>query len=115
MTGIEQGLAGLPLWATIIVIGAGTYGLRLSFILLLGRVEFSPKAQRALRYVPAAVLSALVLPAFVRPEGAIDLSAGNLHLVAGVIAAVVAWRTRNMLATLATGMVALWTLQALMA
>lgn len=115
MTAVEQTLTGLPLWTTIAIIGAGTYALRLSFIFLLGRVEFPPKAQHALRYVPAAVLSALVLPAFVRPEGAIDLSFGNLHLIAGVIAALVAWGTRNMLATLAAGMVALWLLQAVAA
>lgn len=112
MSTIEQSLTALPLWTTIIIIGVGTYALRLSFIFLLGRLEFPPKAQRALRFVPAAVLAALVLPALVRPQDAIDLSPGNLHLLAGIVAALVAWRTRSMVATLATGMVALWILQA---
>jgi len=46
-----------------------------------------------------------------RPGGALDLSFGNVRLLAGVLAALVAWRTKNVLLTIAVGMVALWVLQ----
>jgi branched-subunit amino acid transport protein len=58
------------------------------------------------------VMAALVLPALVNVNGAIDLSLGNERLLAGALAAFVAWRTRQVLLTLAVGMAALWLLQA---
>jgi branched-subunit amino acid transport protein len=44
-------------------------------------------------------------------DGAIFLSPMNARLIAGVIAMVVAWRTKNTLLTIAAGMIALWILQ----
>ncbi|QLC73643.1 AzlD domain-containing protein [Pseudomonas sp. LPB0260] len=99
-------------WLIILTIGVGTYALRLSFIEMLGRRSPPPYLQRALRFVPAAVMAALVLPALVNVDGAVDLSLGNERLLAGALAAFVAWRTRQVLLTLAVGMAALWLLQA---
>ena len=50
------------LWLTILGVGVVTFALRLSFIALLGRVEVPPFLERALRFVPAAVLTAVVVP-----------------------------------------------------
>jgi branched-subunit amino acid transport protein len=47
------------------------------------------------------------------PEGALLLAPTNLRLVAGLIAALVAWRTRRTLLSIGVGMVVLWVLQAL--
>jgi branched-subunit amino acid transport protein len=101
------------LWLTILGAGLGTWLLRLSFIEAWQWLAVPPLLDRALRYVPAAVMAALVVPALVRPEGVVDLSLDNLRLLAGLAAAVVAWRSRNVLLTLAVGMAALWILQAL--
>lgn len=101
------------LWLTIVGAGLGTWLLRLSFIEAWQWLAVPPLLDRALRYVPAAVMAALVVPALVRPEGVVDLSLDNLRLLAGLVAAMVAWTTRNVLLTLAAGMAALWTLQAL--
>ena len=100
-------------WLTILGAGFATWLLRLSFIETWQWLAVPPILDRALRYVPAAVMAALVLSALVRPEGVVDLSPENLRLLAGVIAGVVAWFTRNVLLTLAAGMGALWLLQAL--
>ncbi len=86
--------------------GLITYALRLSMILLLGRIEIPVLLRRALRFVPPAVLSAIILPELVRPGGA--------RLAAGVLASIVAWRTRNTFLTVAAGLVTLWILQFLM-
>jgi len=95
------------IWLTIVALAAVTYGNRSSFLLLAGRVELPHTVRRALRYVPPAVLSALVVPALILPAGDVALSPDNLRLWAGIIAAVVAWYTRNMLLTLISGMAAL--------
>jgi branched-subunit amino acid transport protein len=47
-------------------------------------------------------------------SGVVDLSIGTERLLAGMLAALVAWRTRNVLLTLGVGLVALWILQALL-
>ena len=93
--------------------GLVTFATRLSFIALLGRARTPPLLARALRLVPPAVLSAIILPELVLRGGAPDLSAGNPRLVAGAVAAGVALATRNVLLTIAVGMGALWALQAL--
>ena len=102
------------IWLVILLAGAATFALRLSFIQLAGRTEPPALMRRALRYVPAAVLAALILPAFAARDGAIDLSFDNPRLLAGLIAAVVAFVTRSVLATLATGLAMLWALTNLM-
>ena len=95
------------------VAGLLTFVTRLSFIALLGAANVPPLLKRALRYVPPAVLSAIVFSEVVVREGAPDVGLGNVRLLAAAIAALVAWRTRNVLLTVAVGMAALWTAQSL--
>jgi branched-subunit amino acid transport protein len=106
-------MSPLTLWLTISGGGAVTFALRLSFIALLGRVELPPFLGRTLRFVPAAVLTAIVIPLLFYENGALDVSLGNERLLAGLVAALIAWRTRSVLFTIGGGMAALWTLQAL--
>lgn len=80
-------------------------------MMLLGRVEGRPLMRRALRFVPPAVLSALIFPELLLPGGTLDLSLGNPRLLAGALAALVVWRTKNALLVIAVGMMALWVLQ----
>ena len=47
-----------------------TYGIRLSFLVFGHRLTFPRWLERALRYVPAAVLTALVVPMALAPQGA---------------------------------------------
>jgi branched-subunit amino acid transport protein len=101
------------LWLTIFGAGAVTFALRLSFIALLGRKRIPPTLGRALRFVPAAVLTAVVVPLLFYENGALEVSLGNERLLAGLVAALIAWRTRSVLFTLGGGMATLWTLQAL--
>ncbi|WP_323173625.1 AzlD domain-containing protein [Natrialba sp. PRR66] len=104
------------LWLIFIVIGIGTYALRLSFILFLGRLgEVPPYFSGLLRFVPATILAALVAPTLIvlTAEPTISFEADRAKLVAGAIAAFVAWRTENVLATIGVGMGVLWGLQAI--
>jgi branched-subunit amino acid transport protein len=99
-------------WVLIAIIGLGTFLIRVSFLALLGRVERVPDwAMRILRLIPAAVLAAIAAPALTHATGSFDLATDRF--AAGVVAALVAWRTRNVVATLAVGMTILWILQGL--
>ena len=103
----------MTIWLIIIGMGIVTYAIRLSLIVLLGRINVPPLMQRALRFVPPAVFSAIIFPEVLRPSGALDISLGNDRLIAGVLAAGVAWRTKNVFLSIAVGMVALWILSAM--
>lgn len=92
-----------PVWVAVVLSGVGTYAMRASFLVLAHRLtDVPPGIQRLLRQIPPAALASIVLPALLRPEGQIDL----LHprLAAGLVAGVVAWRTRNIALTLVVGM-----------
>ncbi len=103
----------MSIWAVMVAGGLITFGIRLSFILLLERFNTPDWFKRALRFVPPAVLSALILPELIQGDNnALNISFHNPQLLAGAIAVLVAWRTRNIFLTIAAGMVALLILQA---
>lgn len=86
------------------VIGIGTFLLRASFIGILGDRGVPEALKRGLRFVPAAVLPALVVNPMLRSDNGIDLT--NPRLLASVLALVVAARTRSILWTIVTGLAA---------
>ena len=99
-------------WAAILLSAAGTFAMRASFLAFAHRLVVVPPAvQRILRQIPPAALASLVVPALLRPEGHIDVTQARLY--AGLIAAVVAWRTRSSVLTLVVGMAVLLVLRAL--
>jgi branched-subunit amino acid transport protein len=102
---------GISIWLLFFAIGLGTFVLRFLFIYLFGKIEMPDWLRRALRFVPAAALAALVFPALTHPSGHLDLSLQNFRLLAGLGGAIVAWRTRNVLLTILVGMVLLWGLE----
>jgi len=86
-----------------------TYFTRYTMIAALGR-EMSPLLRRWLRYVPPAVLAALVAPAALAPQGRLEI---DTHAWAVLAGAVVAWRTRSVLWTIVGGLAAFWLLRLL--
>ncbi len=102
------------IWLVMLIGGLITFGIRFSFIYLFGRFHIPETVRRALHYVPPAVLSAIVFPELFLHNGALSLSFGNDRLLAGLIAVVVAWFSKNTLVTILAGMVALFLLHWLM-
>lgn len=90
-------------WTAIVLTGIGTFAMRASFLAVADRLaDVPPSIQRLLRQIPPAALASIVLPALLRPEGTVDLT--HPRLAAGLLAAIVAWRTRNVALTLTVGM-----------
>jgi len=101
--------------AIILTIGIGTYLLRLSFIGILGDRTMPDWAMVPLRFVAPAVLAALVAPAVLLKDGAVDLSpVTNPRALAALVALLIAWKTKNVIAVIVAGMAAVWLLQALL-
>lgn len=104
--------ATLKLWTVIAIVGALNYLSRLSFIAIFSRRHIPALLARAFRYVPAAMLTALVLPMVVAAPGGGETAVAVPRIAAAIVAGFVAFRTHDTLKTLAAGMVALWVLQA---
>lgn len=98
-------------WVTIIAAGLLTYATRLFPIISYGRFEMPNQVERALRFVPVAVLTAIFLPEMAYIQEELMLSFRNPRLLAGLLAIVVAWRTKNVMYTILAGMLTLWALQ----
>ena len=97
------------LWPIILLLGAGTYLIRFSFLGLVGDRRFPPWAERLLRYVPVAVMPALVAPLVVWP----DATGGEpdpARLLAALAARAIGAATRNTVIAVAGGMAALYAL-----
>lgn len=102
------------LWGLIVAMAAVTFALRSSFIVLQDRVRLPGWFRRGMAYVPAAVLAAITAPAFLQLGGELDLAVQAPRWAAGVVGALVALRTRHVVAVLAAGMLTLWGVQALL-
>jgi branched-subunit amino acid transport protein len=103
--------SSLTLWLTILACGIVTFLMRMSFIAIHGRVTMPLWFTRALTFVPVAVLSAMTLPEILIQNNAVNFALRNPKFLAAILAVIVAWRTRNVLATIAVGMAVLWTIQ----
>lgn len=101
-----------PVWIIMLVIGAGTFFWRGAFLVFGGQLALPVLVRRGLNYVPPAAFAALVLPGLVRFDAAGGVD--EARLVAGIVAALVAWRSRSTLWTLGSGMGVLWLLRALL-
>lgn len=82
-----------------------TFGARYPILALVGRMNLSPRVLRALRYVPPAVLSAIVAPALIAPNNQIAITLSNAYLIAGIVAIGIAAYRKNLLLTIGVGMI----------
>jgi len=99
------------MWVAVMAIGLITLLTRASFIVLAERLTLPMPVQRALQFTPIAALTAILVPEVIAPSGTFDLTQMAPRLIAGAVAAVIAWRTRNITLTIVVGMALLWLLQ----
>jgi branched-subunit amino acid transport protein len=97
----------MNIWLIMIAGGLITFAMRFSLIYLFGKFEIPQTVQRALHYVPPAVLSAIIFPELFHPNDTFDISWTNTRLLAGLIAIAVAWYSKNTLLTIIVGMIVL--------
>lgn len=90
----------------IVLAGVLTYGIRVSFLVMAGRMTRLPRTvTTVLRMIPAAALAALVFPGLLRPDGA-GLDPVNSIAAGGLAAVLMSLWKRNIGLSLAVGMVA---------
>ena len=90
------------IWLIILIMGAGTYLIRFSFLGLIGNRKMPDWVLRHLRYTPVAVLPGLVAPLVMWPE-ATGGQPDPVRFTAAAVTLLVAWWRKNMLAGAAAG------------
>ena len=93
-------------WTLLAVLGMGivTLALRASFLFLPPDTRLPELFERGLRYIAAAVLPALIVPDVIFSGPAAQGVLDPLRILAALVAGLVAWWTRSVLATLAAGL-----------
>ncbi|QEQ97788.1 AzlD domain-containing protein [Neptunomonas concharum] len=83
-----------------------TFSVRYLLFAVAGRVHFPEWLSTALGFVPPAVLTAIIVPAVLMPQGDLWISFSNPWLLASILAATVALVRKDLLTTIVIGMLA---------
>ncbi len=99
---------------TLLLVGGMTlvtFSIRYILLPLSGKFQFSDSMRRALAYVPPSVLTAIIVPAALIPDGQIlSVSWTNPYCVGAIVTVLIGWLSKNLLITIVGGMTAfaLW-------
>ena len=97
-------------WSLIIYCGLITFLTRFSMIALLKKDTFNKKTKIILSYVPSAIFPAIIFPlVFLDDIGNLELN-NNPKILAALVSVVVGFFSKNVLATIFTGLISYWTL-----
>ena len=97
-------------WALIIYCGIITYLTRFSMIAILKKEMFNNRVREVLSYVPSAIFPAIIFPAiFLDDLGAFQFD-DNPKILAATIAMSVGLLSKNILATIFSGLISYWTI-----
>ncbi len=99
-------IEGAWLWVAFVLLAITTLVTRGSFIVIGERGRLPAVVQRALRYAPAAALSALIVPDLLLVQGSV--APFNPKLIAGLAVIAVALKWRNPWLPFLLGMGTLW-------
>lgn len=102
----------MKIWIVIVAVGVLNFLSRLSFIAFFANRQMPPLLGRALKFVPAAMLTALVVPMVVASPNTGTGLVVDARLPAAIVAVVVAYHFRSTIGTMVAGMASLWVLRA---
>jgi len=88
-----------------------TFFTRFACLALFRRGGVPAWLERWLKHMPTAILTALIVPSLLLPGGTLDISMGNHYLLAGCVAGVAAYKSRNVVATMALGLLVMLALR----
>lgn len=101
------------IWLVIVSGTLVTYAMRLSFTVIFPAEKLPSAVRHALRFAPPAVLAAIAIPEILLPGSNSLPDPTHPQTIAGLVAAVVAWRTGSTWLTIAVGMILLLLLKAM--
>ena len=95
-------------WMLIIYCGLITFLTRFSMIAVLKKEMFNNRVREVLSYVPSAIFPAIIFPAiFLDNSGSLQIE-NNPKILAAIIAMSIGIISRNILATIFSGLASYW-------
>ena len=95
-------------WISIIIAGILTYLTRMTMVALVRRDMLGDKLKDVLSYVPSAVFPAIIFPAVFFNDNGIFVEISDPKIFASIIAIVVGYFSRNVIATISSGLISYW-------
>ena len=95
-------------WISIIIAGVLTYLTRMTMVALVRRDMLGDKLKDVLSYVPSAVFPAIIFPAVFFNENGTFVEISDPKIFASIIAIVVGYFSRNVIATISSGLISYW-------
>ena len=95
-------------WTSIIIAGVLTYLTRMTMVALVRREMLGDKLKEVLTYVPSAVFPAIIFPAVFFNENGTFVEISDPKIFASIIAIVVGCLSRNVIATISSGLISYW-------
>ncbi|MGB9671551.1 MAG: AzlD domain-containing protein [Candidatus Norongarragalinales archaeon] len=91
-----------------------TFFTRFAFAAILRKTKISEKWERWLAYIPIAVFTTIIVPSLLAPNEKLELAIQNEYLIAGIIAFLVAYKTKNLAGTVLIGILTVLLLRVLL-
>ena len=95
-------------WLSIIIAGTLTYFTRMTMIALVSRDMLGDRIKAVLAYVPSAVFPAIIFPAiFINDYGSF-IEMNDPKIFAAIVAIIVGYFSKNVIATILSGLISYW-------
>ena len=95
-------------WFSILASGIVTYFSRMVMIALIDRDMLGSKVKEVLNYVPAAVFPAIIFPGIFFNDIGLIVEISDPKIYGAIIALVVGFYSRNVIATILSGLLSYW-------
>ena len=95
-------------WELIIYCGIVTYLTRFSMIAILKKEMFNNRVREVLSYVPSAIFPAIIFPAIFLDDLGVFQFEDNPKILAAAIAMIIGILSRNIIATIISGLASYW-------
>jgi len=95
-------------WLSIIIAGILTYFTRMTMIALVSRDMLGNKIKSVLAYVPSAVFPAIIFPAIFINDYGTFIEMNDPKIFGAIVAIVVGYFSRNVIATILSGLIFYW-------
>ena len=93
---------------SIIIAGILTYFTRMTMVALVKKEMLGDKLKDVLAYVPSAVFPAIIFPAIFFNDNGSFVEISDPKIFASIIAIVVGYFSRNVIATILSGLISYW-------
>ena len=95
-------------WLSIIIAGILTYFTRMTMIALVSRDMLGERIKAVLAYVPSAVFPAIIFPAIFINDYGTFIEMNDPKIFGAMVAIVVGYFSRNVIATILSGLISYW-------